>query len=335
MNFFMTSVRIYNIAILLLLACIVGACNQQSPTVPSTAVRYASTAAIVEAPAHIAFAKDFFKQEGLELELNIYPDGKTSLQKVVNGDADIGAVMSTPLVYESFANKDFIIISNLLHGKVHFAVVSKDSGITSPKDWIDKKIGVTKGTSGEFFMDSYFILEGVDHQANEIFYSTAQTSLQELEAGNLDAIFTWLPWPFLALDKLNGNGQLLETTKIVPSSWVVIANREFADNHPDVLEQFLRGLQKGIAFTMEKKEAAYALHTEVTGLSTPILFTHFLEMDFSLSLSNRLLLDLEQQAAWLVEKQYVGAQRIPNYLDFIDATPLANVLPNDVTLITK
>lgn len=331
----MSTVRITGIAIILFLACILVACKQQEPPAPLIPVRYASTAAIVEAPAHIAFAKDFFKQEGLELDLNIYPDGKTSLEKVVNGEADIGAVMSTPLVYKSFSNKEFVIIANLLHGKIHFAVINKDSNISSAKDFIGKKIGVTRGTSGEFFMDSYFILEGVNDDSNKIVYATAKDSLQELASGNLDAIFSWVPWPFLALDTLKEKGQLLETTKIVPASWVVIANRKFVEKQPAVLEQFLRGLQKGITFAMEEKKEAYAIHTKITGFSPPLLFSHFSEMNFSLSLSNRLLLDLEQQAAWLIEKQYVGATTVPNYLDFIDATSLANVLPNDVTLIAK
>ena len=323
------------LALIMILAGILTACNQPPPPNSKITVKYASTAAIVEAPAHVAFAQEFFTKEGLELDLKIYPDGKSSLEKVIAGEADIGSVMSTPLVYKSFTNQDYKIIANLLHGKIHLAVVTQASNIHVPHDFINKKIGVTRGTSGEFFMDSYFILEDINRNANEIVYSTAADSLDSLAEGTIDAIFTWAPWPFLALEKLKGEGRLLETSKIVPSSWVIVANKKFAENNPDALERFLRGFQKGIKFCTENREKAYEIHTNTTGFSPQLLMPLFAELRFSLSLSNRLIMDLEQQAEWLVRKGYVGSDAVPNYLNLVDSAPLKSVLPDNMTLIVK
>lgn len=317
---------------LLFLLC---TCSQDPPIKKKVSVRYASTAAIVEAPAHIAFKQGFFEQAGLDLDLIIYPDGKTSLEKVANGEADIGAVTSSPLVYKSFDSKDFRIIANILHGKIHFATVSSDSKINGPDDFIGKTVVVTRGTSGEFFMDSYFTFEDIDREKVNIQYSTAKDSVDAILEGDVDAIFTWAPWPFIALEKLQGEGRLLETTKIVPSSWVVVVNKKFAESHPEVLEHFLLGLDRGIDFVENEPERSVKIHTDLTGFSYTYISQLLSNMNFSLSLSNRLVFDLEQQADWVIAKGYVDADTVPNYLNFIDSRPLTQIIPSNVTLISR
>ena len=55
-------------------------------------LRFASVPAVIEAPSHVAYKKGYFAAEGLDLTMEINPDGKTSLDHLMDGQVDIAAV---------------------------------------------------------------------------------------------------------------------------------------------------------------------------------------------------------------------------------------------------
>lgn len=95
-------------AVLLIIAATVIISNSEKTAISDIVdVRYASVPAIVEAPAHIAYAKGFFYEEGLDVEMKLNPDGKTSLDQLFAGTVDIASVMATHVVFRSFERDDF------------------------------------------------------------------------------------------------------------------------------------------------------------------------------------------------------------------------------------
>ncbi len=114
--------------ILVLLICIIFVLNNlffigelAGESKSLTTVRLASVPAIVEAPSHIAYQKKYFQEEGLNLSIEINPDGKTSLTHLFEDKVDIAAVMGTPVVYASFQRNDFYVIAKMEQAKIHSA----------------------------------------------------------------------------------------------------------------------------------------------------------------------------------------------------------------------
>ncbi len=165
-------------------------------------VRIASVPAIVEAPTHIAYHNGYFKQEGLAVDLSINPDGKTSLNQLLNGEVDIAAVTGTPVVYSSLKGNKFVIFGNVDHSKIHFVVARKDRGIKSIADLKSRKVAVMLGTSGQFFMDSLLTLNHLAPEDLEIINMNAPAQVDAFINGDVDAIFCWVPFPFQALQAL-------------------------------------------------------------------------------------------------------------------------------------
>ncbi len=56
-------------------------------------------------------------------------------------------------------------------------------------------------------------------------------------------------------------------------------------------------------------------------------------MEFGLSLGHNLLLDLEEQARWIIKNGYTDATEVPNYLNYLDIRPMQAVKPEAATLI--
>ena len=307
--------------------------KQGEPSGKLTKITFGTVPAIVEASSHVAYEKGYFKDEGRDVKLIMNPDGKTSLQMLFDGKADIVNVMGTPVVYASFDRDDFYIIGNIRHSKIHFAVARKDRGIHKASDLKGKKVAVTKETSGEFFMDSYLIYNGIAPSELEVVYMDAPTMVDAIKKGEVDAMFCWSPFPFLAEKLLGENAVVLPSETIVPGSWLVVVKKEFAREHPDILKKFLMGILKAEQFTTEHREEAISIHARVSGVDRGIVSNLFEKMKLDLCLDQALLSDLEDQARWAIRYHYTDKTQVPNYLDSIHPGPLREIKPDAVTVI--
>jgi len=316
-------------------ACFLTGCDTKKPSVPKTLqkITVGSVPAIVEAPTHVAHDKGYFEEQGLDVDLRINPDGKTSLQQLFDGKADIIHVMATPIVYASFDRDDFFVIGKIRHSKIHFAVARRDRGIEKPADLMGKKVAVTKGTSGEFFMDSYFLHNGIDPSRVDIVYMDGPTMVEAISKGDVDVMFCWSPFPLLAEMRLGENAVVLASADIVPGSWLIVVKKKFARRHPDILKGYLKALLKAEEYIAGNREKAIATHAKVAGVDPKIVSKLFENMDWGMGLDQALLSDLEDQARWIIRYGYTKKSKVPNYLGLIHAEPLKNVKPEAVTVI--
>ena len=302
---------------------------------PLEKVRVASVPAIVEAPTHIAYHNKYFEDEGLDVSLKINPDGKTSLEQLLNGEADIITVTGTPVVYSSLKGNTFYILANIDHSLIHFVVARKDRGIKTISDLKGKKVAVMLGTSGQFFMDSLLTLNKIKKTDLEIINLNAPAQVKSFTAGEVDAIFSWTPFPQQALQQLGEKATLLPSDLVRPCSWVVVARKTYVDNNPEVAKKVLKALLRAVDYIAQNREQASKIHTQVGGAQSPELSELFKTMTFNVSLNHSLLLDLENQARWILKNGYSDAKKVPNYLDYFFADAMKAVRPEATNLIGR
>lgn len=293
---------------------------------------YASGPAIIEAPAHAAFQKGFFKEHGIVLDLKIYPDGKTALSSLLKGEVQLAGVMATPVVYESFRRNDFRIIAVVEHPKFHHLLVNKKR-ISSATDLKGKKVGVTFGTSGEYLMHSYLVSNEINFDEIEIYDLTGNEMVKAFINGNIDAMFSWNPYINEVKNQMGQQVNLLDDFQFVPPSWVIVGIQQFVEENPATIENFLRGLKKGIVFANENPEGLIVLHEKVSGKDKSYLVPSEIAGRFQLTLQQELLLDLEKQARWVISKTDTLKENMPDYLNLISLEAMQKVSPEVVTLI--
>ena len=221
--------------------------------------------AIVEVLTHVASNKGFFKENGLDATVQINPDGKTSLQNLFDGNADIIHVMATPVVYSSFERNDFFILGKINHSKIHFAVARADHGIRNSSDLRGKRLAVTKGTSAEFFMDSFLIYNGINPFELDIHYMSALEMVDAIDKGQVDAMFCWSPSPLIAQKRLGSNALVLPSLNIVPASWLIVAKKDFTKQHYDIVKKYLQSLYNAEQFVPANTDEAVQIHSKVGG----------------------------------------------------------------------
>lgn len=313
--------------ILLLLTVLISCETSVDP------LHYASSPILIETPAHVALKNGFFEKENLNVDLSIHPDGKSSFKSLLDGQADVASVMATPVVYERFSGKDFRIIAAVRHSKFHSLIASRNAGINSPEDIKGKSVGVTKGTSGEYFMQSYLISKGIVPEEVDVVYMSGPELPGALKEGAVDVIFSWKPFIGEAKKMLGKDAITFSSSRLVQPSWLIVTTEPFIRQHPEVLKRFLLSIRKGIGFIDDHPEAAIEMHRQVIDIDNGSMARDLTRMNLGLSLSQELLVDLENQAQWLREMGYINADTLPGFFSIIYPDILEQVSPESVTLI--
>lgn len=295
-------------------------------------MRYASGPALIEAPAHVAHDKDFFNQSGLKVQMDILPDGKMALSKLLEGKYDLAGVMATPVVIQSFQRSDFRIVAVIEHPKFHHLLVNKDR-VISPEDLAGKRVGVTKGTSGEYYMHSFLLNNEIPFDKIEFENLHGPQLVDAFVDGEVDAIFSWHPYIYKAQTKTETKTAIFNEAQIVHPSWMMVANQHFVEHNPGVIKSFLSGLSRGVDYANKNPEELIQIHQKVSRNDKPYLHSRKVKGQFQLTLQQELLLDLEKKARWIMAKDSMKEKEMPNYLDFIYLDAMQAVSSETVTVV--
>lgn len=134
--------------LILLLALLVGGCSGEKDNI---LVKIAYLGEIEEAPLLIAYEKDFFITEGVDVEL-VKLDYDEIIAGIANGD--IQGVTVDYRVFEAVDKGAKIKIVAGLHAGCTQIIVNESTNINSLKDLEGKSIGVTKFGNGSMVVTS-------------------------------------------------------------------------------------------------------------------------------------------------------------------------------------
>src|SRR3989338_10158249 len=163
----------------------------------------------------IAENKGYFAENGVEVTIKEFDSGRAALTAMLNeGGLDMVTVAQTPVMFNSFSaqggsasggNPDFAIVSAIVSSYNEITVLARrDRGITKAGDLRGKKVGMTKGSSGQYFLDLF--LSNNNLQLSEVEKVDLPTSqlVSNLTTGSVDAISTWNPHLYNAQKVLGG-----------------------------------------------------------------------------------------------------------------------------------
>src|SRR3989338_202726 len=158
----------------------------------------------------IAEDKGYFTENGVEVTIKGFDSGRAAFTIMLN----------------SFDRSDFAIVSALVSSYNEIAVLARrDRGITKAGDLRGKKVGMTKGSSGQYFLDLF--LSNNNLQLSEVEKVDLPTSqlVSNLTTGSVDAISTWNPHLYNAQKVLGGESIIFPTRKILRVDFYFVPNK--------------------------------------------------------------------------------------------------------------
>lgn len=282
----------------------------------------------------VAEYKEYFKDEGINITIKEHNSGKESFNAMLNSESDISTVAQTPIVTQSFVKDDFLIISAMVTSYKDIKVLTKkDSVILLPKELKGKSVGLTKGSTGEYFFDLFLTYYGVDKSTINIVDYKPQELKNAIVNGEVDSIVSWEPNILNAMEVLGENSYIIPSEEIYREDFHFVANKKLIKDDPDTIVRFLKAMDKAIKFISFNRDKSIDIVTTRLQADKELTYKVWDNFNFQLLLDQSILSSLEDEARWLVDKGAVETENIPNYLNYIYAEALKSVKPEVVTLV--
>ena len=326
------------LCILLLFAMFLTACQKQpeKSVGPPEKITIAYVTNIGGVLVHIAFAKDYFKEEGLDAVPQPHAFGKPALQAVIGGKADLATVADTPFMFAVMDNRKITTLAAILTSRRNEAIVVRgDRGITKPSDLKRKTIGVALGTASDFFTEIFLIAHGIDRKQVTIIDLKPDEMVAALSAGKVDAVSTWNP-VLTQLQKDMGNKALtFYGGTLYTEYFCLAAGQDFVREHPETVRKILRALIKAETFANNNPEESRRLVAAFIKTDKAALDELWDAYIFRVTLDQGLIVDLEEQTRWAMKYRLTARRDMPNYLDFIYVDGLLALKQDAVRIIGR
>jgi sulfonate transport system substrate-binding protein len=320
--------------VLAVILCSGTACQRKKQAGLPEKIIIAHTTSVSDALMYIAFTKGYLAEEGLDAIPQRHTSGKLALQSVLEGKADLASAADTPIMFAAMNGKEMSILATIeTSGKNECILARQDRGIMKPSDLKGKRIGLTRGTAGDFFGESFLVANDINRKQVTIVNMIPDEMSAALSTGRVDAVSIWNPF-LLKMKKESGpKARIFCDETVYAETFNVVAGRDFVGQHPEAVRRVLRALVRAETFASERPEEARRLVAEFIKADKAILDEVWNIFNFHVTLDQLLLMNLEDQSKWAMKQRLAKRKDMPNYLDFIYVDGLQAVKPNAVRII--
>ena len=273
----------------------------------------------------IADGQDLFRKHGLNVKLKLFQSGLRAAEAVIKNEADLSTTADAAFVNRSFRFADLRILASISTLETARLIGRRDRGIRNAADLAGKRVGVTQGSAGEYFLTRYLTLQGIPLSAPRIVDLRPADISNSLVNGDIDAGLTWEPFIRNAEVKLNSNAVKLPGQIDLIYHFLVITKQRWIEENAENTKAILAALIDAEKFALNHPQEAKAIVQSKFGYESSYI-DHLWPLHYlHVSLPQALLFVLERQADWQIEKHLTPSKTKPNFLDLVETKPLAEV----------
>lgn len=223
------------------------------------------------APIAVALERDDYKKNGVDVtDVMSSVGGGTGIRNMVGGGLGYGIVSTSTALAGIRQGMDIRIVHTAIRRVDDLLWVARpDSGISSIKDLLGKKVGITAPkSSGELMVTMAFEAAGYPGQANIVALGSVGSGLSALEQGGVDAALILEPLYSARKDRYTVAFSLENLPSMTPT--VGVATGDFIRENPDQLRGLLAAWRSAVDFIYENPEEAAKMVSKRYGDTLPL-----------------------------------------------------------------
>jgi NitT/TauT family transport system substrate-binding protein len=303
-------------------------------TVEMEKVEVGVSKSFMSLPVSVAQKQGFFSNEGLDVTVKVYDSGKKAIEALFAGEVNISTVADIPVVFNSFKRQDFCIFATLQYSDSLIKMIArKDKGIKTGADLRGKKVGINEGTTSHLLLAVFLIHNQLSVSDVEMINMKIRDLPSALKSGEVDAISVWEPHTKKAKQLLGDNAIELASSKILRTNSNFATMKRFDQEHPQILQKFLRALDQATTFIKNEREKSQEILAATLNLSRDTINAAWDDFVFEIFLDQSLLVGWDYIARWAIENEFTDKKEFPNYLNYICLDALEAVKPKSITII--
>ena len=315
-------------------SCILLSGCEKKPAGPPEKLTIAIPKNINPVLVKIADAKGFFREEGLDITLQLHPFGKAALQSLLDGKADLATAADTPIMFAMMKGAQLSVLATIDTSTKDEAIIArKDRGIASAQDLKGRRVGVTLGTAGDYFLDSYLVLNALSRKDIVIVDMKPDVMTEALMQGKVDAVSVWNPLLTTLRKELGERGTMLHSDSTYTETFDMVSMQTLTGQRPEAIRRFLRALVKAEAYVASSPRESQRIMVEFSGMDIELLAGIWNDFQYNLSLNQSLLVTLEDQARWAIKNGLTDRRDLPNFYESLYIDGLKSVKPEAVRII--
>ncbi|MDO8768464.1 MAG: ABC transporter substrate-binding protein [Burkholderiaceae bacterium] len=305
---------------------------EQRSAEPHQEITFAYTYQPQSTLAHVATAKGYFNEEGLDVQPLMRNFGKEALQAVLENKADFATVAETPVMFSGLKGDKIVVIANIEASTTNNAIVArKAAGISAPGDLKGKRVGFTAGTTSDFFLDSFLTANGLTRQDIQPVALKPDEMQDAMIAKTVDAVSTWNYPLTLIAQKLGSDGIVFYDRQIYTETFNIATQQDFVKAKPEAVKSFLRALLKAETFVAKNPDEAQTIMAAATKIDKSLIRDVWNAFNYRVVLDQKLLLTLEDEARWAMKNKLTDTTAMPDYSSYIHSDSLRAVRPEAVS----
>jgi len=282
----------------------------------------------------LAAGQGFLQGQGLNATLLPQSHGKAALGRLLSGQADLAVAADVPVVVEMLKGAPLCIVASVASASNELAVLGRvDRGIRDARDLSGRRVGVTLGTSGEYFLWAFLVRHRVATESIQLTNLAPSELIRSLRDGLVDAVAAWQPVRHEAELAFGDAIVSLHAPDAYAQRYVLIGLRDYVQAKQPELSRLLRALVEAESFAHDQPQQARAALAQLIKLSPEALEPSWREMNFEIEQQQAQLVTLEDIATWAMARGYAPVQPMPNFLTHLDLDALSALGPDRVTVV--
>lgn len=246
--------------------------NSAADADKSTIVRIGWQPTMNGARYFVATAEKLFEEQGIEVETLKFTSGPAFYAAFQSGDIDIGFMGASPAVGALAQELPISIFAVENYAKdSEGLVVRPDSGISKLADLKGKRIGITRGSSGDYSLHEMMEKAGLTEDDLEIVDLSVTNLMPAFNKGAIDGAVYWEPWQGL-MRKAGGRQIATDSDVGVKMSILWLARTEWLDQNPDATQQVLKAIDQATNTIENNPEQAAKYLASGVGVSEDLAF---------------------------------------------------------------
>lgn len=283
---------------------------------------------------YIAEEEGFFTDNGLNVTIRDYDVGLRAVDGMIKNENDIAVATEFVIVGKAFEREKICGIATVARYEDKFIIGRKDHGIVNASDLAGKRIGCDQGTISEFFLGRFLELHHINMTDVSIIDIKRAQFVDAIGNGTVDAIIVWGPEVYAIQDRLGTYAVSMPAQSGQMGYWLAICRSDWAAEHPELVDRFLRSMDRAVDYTVNHPAEAKAIMKKWLNADEAYIEKIWSDTQFSLSLDESLITAMEDEARWMISNDLAGEKSVPDFGDYVCTMGLEEVRPESVNIIT-
>jgi NitT/TauT family transport system substrate-binding protein len=296
-------------------------------------VRLGVSSSAVNGLIFIAHEQGFFSKRGVKVAMKTYETGVSAVNALVADAVDVATGAEFVMVRKGFDHGDLRAFAQIANTSPIEMIARKDRSIETVSDLRGKRVGLSRGSSSEFFLGGFLKRSDIPLSSLEMVNLEPYSMEKAFSDGSVDAIVAWEPHVTRIKERFGESVTSWPVQGRDDYYFLIMTKDQFLDRSPDAAKKMVRALLDAEEFARKHpEEVQRSIQERVKNLESdirPILQ----RTAFHVRLDQSLITLMEAEAHWMIRNSLTIKKEMPNYLDMIYLKALKAVKPDAVGII--